>query len=170
MIFEENVLKLCDFGISRETNHSLTMSSLKGTYKLMAPELFNADDVKKAPFSKFSDIYSYGMLVLQIHTRRIPFSGLKDPYVALNVGNGTLQPKIPLDCPQDLADLMRQCWNMNPRKRPTMDEIVDKLLEEEEPMEVNLEMSAEVEQGKHSSCIRLILDRPRKLLIATCIN
>ena len=30
----------------------------------MAPELINVEDIKKAPYSKFTNIYAYGMLVL----------------------------------------------------------------------------------------------------------
>ena len=48
MIFEGNVLKLCDFGLAREIDNSFTMSSLKGTYQFMAPELINAEDEKKS--------------------------------------------------------------------------------------------------------------------------
>ena len=151
VIFENNVLKLCDFGLARETDHSFTMSSQKGTYQYMAPELINADDVKKVPFSKFTDIYAYGMLVLEIYTRKLPFSGKVYAHVVYNVGKGTLQPTIPPECPRDLADMMKQCWDMNPRSRPTMDKIAGMLQREELLME-----TMEVAQGKDCLLFQMI--------------
>lgn len=39
------------------------------------------------------------------------------------VRNG-LRPEIPKDVPETLAKLMRACWDQDPKKRPTMSEVV----------------------------------------------
>ncbi|XP_072036484.1 mitogen-activated protein kinase kinase kinase 21-like [Amphiura filiformis] len=125
LLFEDNILKLCDFGFARETDHSVTMSSQKGTYQYMAPELINTSDTNLAVYSRYADIYAYGMLVLEICTRKRPFHGMEYAYVVFQVGEGKLQPRIPRDCPTDLAVLMRQCWHLNPRKRPSIDIVLE---------------------------------------------
>ncbi|XP_072037249.1 mitogen-activated protein kinase kinase kinase 9-like [Amphiura filiformis] len=125
LLFEDNILKLCDFGLARETDHSVTMSSQKGTYQYMAPELINTSDSNLAFYSRYADIYAYGMLVLEICTRKRPFHGMEYAYVVFQVGEGKLQPTIPQDCPTDLAVLMRQCWHHHPRQRPTIDRVLE---------------------------------------------
>ena len=137
VIFEGNILKLCDFGLARETNHSITMSSQKGSYPYMAPELLNAPDIKQVPFSKFSDIYAYGMLVLEIHTRKTPFSGMVYGHVIYNIGNGNLKPDIPSGCPGYLTNLMKKCLDFNPRQRPTIAEVHTMLQTQGESKKIN---------------------------------
>ena len=124
LLFGDNVLKLCDFGLARETDHSFTMASGKGTPYFMAPELFQTDPSKPVPYSRYSDIYAYGMLVLEICTRKIPFQGMDFNDVVYNLSKGKLQPTVPSDCPKDLADLMKQCWNLRPRRRPDINAVV----------------------------------------------
>ena len=91
------------------------------------------------------------MLVLEIYTRKLPFSGKVYGHVFYNVGKGTLQPTIPPDCPRDLADLMKQCWDLNQRSRPTIDKIAEMLQREQLPME-----TMKVAQGKECSLFQTI--------------
>ena len=125
LLFEDNILKLSDFGLARETNHEVTMSSQKGTYQYMAPELIDTNESNLAYYSRFADIYAYGMLVLEICTRKPPYTGMEFTYVVFHVAQGKLQPLIPCDCPDDLSIIMRQCWRLNPRQRPTIDRLLD---------------------------------------------
>lgn len=119
LLFQDKLLKLSDFGLSREYNRSMTTSSLKGTCGFMAPEIIATNANGRSTFSEFSDIYAFGMLLLQIFTRKPPFAGMEWQTVFLRVGKGT-KPDIPSECPEDLADLMYECWDTNPRNRPTI--------------------------------------------------
>ena len=38
-----------------------------------------------------------------------------------------LTPSIPSSCPAELAQLMKQCWDMTPDKRVSIDRIVQRL-------------------------------------------
>ncbi|XP_072022497.1 tyrosine-protein kinase JAK1-like [Amphiura filiformis] len=123
LLFEDNLLKLCDFGIARKIEHSESTSSQKGTYRYMSPELHVGNDQGRAVFSKPADIYAYGMLMLEICIRKPPFQTWEWPKLVLEVGRGA-KPTIPSDCSKDLAGIMQQCWEYNPKQRPTIASII----------------------------------------------
>ncbi|XP_072051432.1 dual specificity protein kinase shkA-like [Amphiura filiformis] len=123
LLFQDNLLKLCDFGLAREIEESQTTSSQKGTYRYMAPEIHVGNERGRAIYSKPADIWAYGMLLLAICTRKPPFQDLEWHRVVFEVGNGQ-KPSIPEGCPKDLLDIMQQCWNNDPRQRPTITSIV----------------------------------------------
>ena len=126
LLSEDNTLKLCDFGLAREFDRIFIRSSEKGTYQYKAPEIINTTH-DQATFSIFTDIYAYGMLVLTLYTRQSPFHGMLYPHVIYHVGKGLLQPDIPEFVPQDLEDVMRKCWDVDPTKRPTIDSVLETL-------------------------------------------
>ena len=123
LLFEDNLLKLCDFGLAREMVHSQSTSSQKGTFRYMAPEVLKGNDKGRPVYSKPADIYSYGMLLLEICTRKQPFDGLEWQQIIFELGTGKL-PHIPEDCPVDMADMIRRCWNQDPKRRPVIGSIV----------------------------------------------
>ncbi|XP_072014360.1 uncharacterized protein [Amphiura filiformis] len=122
ILFEDNLLKITDFGLARKIDHSQTTSSQKGTNRYMAPEIHRGNE-----HSKPADIYAYGMLTLEICTRNEPFEGTEWQTVVFEVGSGRLKPSVPEYCPRDLADIMLQCWNYDPKQRPTIGSIVQAL-------------------------------------------
>ena len=123
LLFDDEVLKLCDFGLARELEASQTTSSQKGTYRYMAPELHRGNARGRAVFSKSSDIYAYGMLILEICTRKPPFDELEWHRIVFEVGNGK-KPTIPEDCPKELSDIVKLCWNTDPKRRAVIGSIV----------------------------------------------
>ncbi|XP_072015417.1 uncharacterized protein [Amphiura filiformis] len=123
LLFEDNLLKLCDFGLARKIDHSESTSRQKGTFRYMAPELHVGNDQGRAVFSKPADIYAYGMLILEICTRKPPFHTWEWAKLVYEVGGGA-KPTVPSDCPNDLADIMQQCWEYNRKQRPTIGSIV----------------------------------------------
>ncbi len=123
LIFDNNVLKLCDFGLAREIELSQTTSSQKGTYRYMAPEIHVGNDDGRGVYSKASDIWSYGMLLLEICTRKPPFEDLEWHRVVFEVGKGVI-PSIPEDCPTVMSDVMRRCWTSDPRERIQIRDII----------------------------------------------
>ncbi|XP_072032318.1 uncharacterized protein [Amphiura filiformis] len=72
------------------------------------------------------------MLLLAICTRKTPFHGKVYAYVVYHVGSGKLQPDIPDQVPQDLKEVMRKCWQVEPRKRPTIDKILEAMYNSED--------------------------------------
>ncbi|XP_072021287.1 uncharacterized protein [Amphiura filiformis] len=126
LLFQDNLLKLCDFGLSREIKGSQTISSQMGTYRYMAPEIIAGNERGRVIYSRPADIWAYGMLLLEVCSRKPPFPDLELHRVVFEVGNGA-KPFIPEGCPKDLLDIMQQCWNNDPKQRPTIASIVNAL-------------------------------------------
>ena len=62
--------KLCDFGTARSLDHTTSQSTVTGTYRWMAPEIVESPD---ALINNKCDIYSYGMVLYELVTLKLPF-------------------------------------------------------------------------------------------------
>ncbi|KAK5643062.1 hypothetical protein RI129_006907 [Pyrocoelia pectoralis] len=114
-------LKITDFGLAREV-YKTTRMSQAGTYAWMAPEV-----IKNSTFSKASDVWSYGVLLWELLTGETPYKGIDTLAVAYGVAVNKLTLPIPSTCPQPWRDLMEACWESDPHRRPTFEEILDAL-------------------------------------------
>ncbi len=66
-------------------------------------------------------------LVWEVLTRQPPFGDMDNVNVILAVCGG-LRLDIPKNCPPQLADLLVQCWSLEPEDRPTFEQIYQELL------------------------------------------
>ena len=74
-----------------------------------------------------SDIYSIGILMWEISSGQPPFINYEhDCYLALNIVNG-IRPKIVSGTPLKYKNLMEQCWDADPSKRPDVDTFFDEI-------------------------------------------
>jgi len=76
-----------------------------------------------------SDVYSLAMIMWQVCMRKRPYEDLNFIQVALAIQQSQ-RPPIPSSeavCPKAFANLMQSCWNDDPRKRPTMSQVVARL-------------------------------------------
>ena len=121
---EDLLLKLSDFGLACDTTHTHTFSSIMGTFPYMAPEVVSPRGFREqVEYSIYSDIYAYGMLLLEICTKRPPFEGWDWRQITWTVSKWPgHKPDIPKDCPSDLADLILECLRWTPKDRPTIKE------------------------------------------------
>ena len=90
----------------------------------LAPEQITSDNVA-APTEK-TDIWSFGLLCLEVFTGKDPYHGHSDFRVPVLLNQGT-RPEHPGSMAVGLSpkmwDLMRSCWQINPAERPSMSEI-----------------------------------------------
>jgi hypothetical protein len=90
-----------------------------GTSQWMAPEVL----VSQA-YDEKADVYSYGIILWEMLTGDVPYRGMREIQVAMSVINHNNRPKIPNNCPQNLAKFIRICWQTDPQKRPEFRTIV----------------------------------------------
>jgi len=117
-------LCLTDFGISRAADEGKTMNL--GTFNWSSPEASKGLEAMKM------DVFSFGYLMWYHWSRKEPHQGMDQISIADAKRSG--KPENPPrmkskggDCPDEYVDLMLQCWRVNPKERPEMREIVNKL-------------------------------------------
>ncbi|RIB18765.1 kinase-like domain-containing protein [Gigaspora rosea] len=120
---------IADLGFSQPANDELESSDPKiyGVMPYIAPEVFNKKD-----YSFSSDIYSLGMIMWELTSGNRPFyDRAYDSHLALDICVKISRPIITEDTPQCWAILMQKCWQSDPLKRPTINEIYDEVNSED---------------------------------------
>ena len=85
-----------------------------GVIPYIAPEIF-----KGSPFSKESDVYCIGMIMWELTTGCKPFASVgHDIDLIIKILDGE-RPEITEDTPECFANLMKSCWDPDPKKRPS---------------------------------------------------
>ncbi|RGB35840.1 kinase-like domain-containing protein [Rhizophagus diaphanus] len=78
---------------------------------------------KGSAFSKESDNYSLGMIMWELTTGCKPFANVEhDHSLIFNIIDG-VRPEITEDTPECYANLMKSCWDSDPKKRLSIWEI-----------------------------------------------
>jgi serine/threonine protein kinase len=112
--------KVSDFGLSQKKNLGGT-----GTPKWMAPELLRGETTN----TMASDVYSFGILLFEVYSRREPYEGEKSTEVLRLVADPTVnkRPPIPKSCPAQVQSLMTDSLVMHPEQRPSFGEVDERL-------------------------------------------
>lgn len=127
LIGRGEVVKISDFGTSREWNEISTRMSFAGTVAWMAPEI-----IRNEPCSEKVDIWSYGVVLWELLSGEIPYKDVDSSAIIWGVGNNSLHLPIPSSCPEGYRLLVKQCWSAKPRNRPSFKHI-----------EIHLQIAAE---------------------------
>lgn len=109
--------KIADFGLSAKKKYL----GASGTPYWMAPELLRRESNNTAE----SDVYAFGVLLFELFSREDPYKG-EDPATVLNEIVDPIiakKPRVPRGCPSKVAEIMSDCFDRNPQKRPTFEEI-----------------------------------------------
>ncbi|KAI6000347.1 kinase-like domain-containing protein [Pisolithus orientalis] len=120
---------LSDFGLSTLNISTFSMSIdgvCGGSCHWMAPELLSG-----CPLSVASDVWAFGMTILELFTRAVPFRDCSSPAnVFGKLMNGKLPPRPAQESTQfRLSDawweICMACWRSDPSSRPTMKNITE---------------------------------------------
>lgn len=119
------IVKIGDFGLARDIyKNDYYRKRGEGLLPVrwMAPE-----SLMDGIFTTQSDVWSFGILIWEILTlghQPYPAHSNLDVLNYVQTG-GRLEP--PRNCPDDLWNLMTQCWAQEPDQRPTFHKIQDQL-------------------------------------------
>jgi serine/threonine protein kinase len=104
--------KLADVGLARlQTGTYLSDVPLIGTFAWVAPEVLMGGQ----GCTSAVDIFSLGVVMWEVITGERPQRG------------SLRAPRVPEECPQEVADLMMECLRLEPSQRPTASQVVQRL-------------------------------------------
>ncbi|XP_012941530.1 mitogen-activated protein kinase kinase kinase 12 [Aplysia californica] len=119
LVASNDIVKISDFGTSREWNEKSTKMSFAGTVAWMAPEV-----IRNEMCSEKVDIWSYGVVLWELLTAEVPYKDVDSSAIIWGVGSNSLHLPVPGTCPEGFKLLMRQCWSAKPRNRPSFRQIL----------------------------------------------
>lgn len=126
MLDDNLVVKVADFGLSRDIYERDYYSSDNKKTKLPV-KWMAVESLEKCIYNTKTDVWSYGILLWELMTRGVvPYPDVDnfDLFSYLKEGRRMLRPRY---CPLILYKVMLSCWNEDPLKRPTFDELVIKV-------------------------------------------
>uniref|UniRef100_A0A6Q2YWJ4 Tyrosine-protein kinase n=1 Tax=Esox lucius TaxID=8010 RepID=A0A6Q2YWJ4_ESOLU len=115
LVGESNLLKISDFGMSRQEDDGIYSSSgLKQIpIKWTAPEALNY-----GRYSSESDVWSYGILLWETFSLGVcPYPGMTNQQAREQVEKG-YRMSCPQKCPEEVYKVMQKCWEYKPENRP----------------------------------------------------
>jgi len=121
-------IKVCDFGSSRAstvTGATTERMTIIGTDGWMAPEL----RLSHPDYNKSADVFGYGMILVQLITRKGPRHVRKgwtrdEPF---GIDYSQLTKLTPKDCPPLFLQLAVECTAFNATRRPTLATIIERI-------------------------------------------
>ncbi|EXX56760.1 kinase-like domain-containing protein [Rhizophagus irregularis DAOM 181602=DAOM 197198] len=108
---------ITDLGLCQPANAKSSQNNNKEIYGVLpyiAPEVLRGKEYTQA-----SDIYGYGIIAYEVCTGLPPYHDIAhDEFLAMKICQG-LRPKSNYKIPQLIFNIIKQCWNANPLKRPS---------------------------------------------------
>ena len=112
---------ITDLGLCKPANVKPSQNGNKKIYGVLpyvAPEVLRGKEYTQA-----SDIYGFGIIAYEICTGLPPYHDIAhDEFLAVKICQG-LRPNSNYKIPQLISDIIKQCWDADPLKRPKAEEL-----------------------------------------------
>jgi serine/threonine protein kinase len=152
-------LKIFDFGLcvavraQREKTEQYRLTGNTGTLRYMAPEV-----VLGRSYNQTVDAYSFGILIWQVATGKIPFREMgKKPYFDRVVIGGQ-RPKLEPNWPMGFCNLLKVCWHEDKNLRPSFQKIM-----------AELEILIKAEEDQVQKQENHLINRCSNLVLSLCL-
>ena len=120
---DNNWTYITDFGLCQPANVNPSQNESKkvfGVLPYVAPEVLRGKEYTQA-----SDIYGFGIIAYEVCTGLPPYHDMAhEENLAISICQG-LRPKSNYEIPQLILNIINQCWDADPLKRPKATELFD---------------------------------------------
>jgi serine/threonine protein kinase len=132
MITEDGKIKIMDFGLAKigAGMHITKENTTIGTIAYMSPEQAKGDILDHR-----SDMWSYGVVLYELFTGKLPFRGHYDQAIIYSILNEEPEELEGNELPESVIFVIKKCLNKNPEERfKDMSEVVAALQTSEVPL------------------------------------
>ena len=124
LLNSEMLAKISDFGLAIKSSKGINRFHLAGTLSRLAPELLGPSPRN---YTTKTDIYAFGILVLEVFRREPPYPGKCRIEISTGVQKG-MRDAIPPGTPDVFATIIGDCRAHRPDKRPSTGKIMAMLV------------------------------------------
>ncbi|PKC03118.1 kinase-like protein [Rhizophagus irregularis] len=127
VITHHDIAKITNFKFSRIFDEATCNIAInKECVRYSAPEMLRREmtEEQNFPYTKSSDIYSFGVLMWEISSGCPPFKS-SDNIITLGlaINSGTRETTIS-GTPEEYKELYKKCWKQEPEQRPAISEVL----------------------------------------------
>src|SRR5436305_1905245 len=118
---------ITDLGLCKPANTTSQSNDkqIYGVLPYLAPEV-----LKGKEYTQASDIYGFGIIAYEVCTGLPPYHDIAhDEFLTIKICRG-LRPKSDYQIPQLILDIIQQCWDADPSKRPKAKELYELVLKD----------------------------------------
>lgn len=119
--------KISDFLLGSFKKYAGIMINYINKSQYTAPEYLEEKGNVVQNCRKPADVYSYGMILWELFTKKEPFQGISLKKLTYLVVKEKSRPKIPEEIPNEIANIIRVCWQHDEEKRPEFGPLVKTL-------------------------------------------
>jgi serine/threonine protein kinase len=144
---------IADLGTCREESMTLLMTGGIGTPLYQAPEMME----DKPSYGPPVDVFAFAIMLWEMVTEKLVILTHYKGMTAFHIGNCVQlgkRPLIPADVNPQTAKLINDCWQHNPRSRPTFNVILQTLTG------MNYQLIDGVDSAKVAEFVQQVLDQP----------
>ncbi|XP_066279734.1 uncharacterized protein [Branchiostoma lanceolatum] len=134
VISGRKVAKIADFGLSRDVymSSAYERTSQGGEEELLPLKWMAMESLRDGMYTCESDVWSYGVLLWEIASfgEEPRYAGgpmHPDVCTMLELLKKGVRLQQPENCPMSVYKIIRSCWTVDPKKRPTPDELFRKI-------------------------------------------
>eukprot|EP00359_Climacostomum_virens_P003246 CAMPEP_0204902322 /NCGR_PEP_ID=MMETSP1397-20131031/3604_1 /ASSEMBLY_ACC=CAM_ASM_000891 /TAXON_ID=49980 /ORGANISM="Climacostomum Climacostomum virens, Strain Stock W-24" /LENGTH=343 /DNA_ID=CAMNT_0052070815 /DNA_START=628 /DNA_END=1655 /DNA_ORIENTATION=+ len=114
-----NTVRLSDLGFYSLKKYASVTIQYSNKSSWSSPEQLKDSGQIVMKAKESDDIYSFGMILWELFSEQEPFPGLSRKRLQQMICQEGFRPEIPNRIDEELAQLMKSCWNVEPLRRPT---------------------------------------------------
>jgi hypothetical protein len=124
LVIKNDIIKIIDFGFAVKGNRDTYQKLFCGTPSYMPPEIVN----KEKYIAQCSDVWSLGVLLYAMLYGRFPFQGKDDKKLFELINKGEVKFPEDIIVSENIKNLLKKILNVNPKLRPSPEEIINEIL------------------------------------------